>query len=103
MIVTQRFTPQFLLEQSSRIHIDARETNRCLGKPEDRPSAMVGVLINQAFTFPEMISVDLVDQNGEIAEGCMRVAYPCRPPHYHICGGYGHTVILCAREGLGPW
>lgn len=37
-----------------------------LGKPNDRTSTMLKVLADQAFTLPEVISVDLIGYHGEV-------------------------------------
>lgn len=51
----------------------------CLGKPNYRPSAMVGVIVKYDFDFPKSLSIKVADPNGNVTDRHVRVAYPCKP------------------------
>lgn len=61
-----------------------------LGRPHNRPSTLVGVLISSVFQFPETISVIAINRRGEMREKSIRVKYPCKPLYCYSCGGFGY-------------
>lgn len=61
-----------------------------LGKPNYRPSMIVGVIINNNFKFPEMLTIDFLHEQGVAFERKIRIAYPCKLLFCIKCNGSGH-------------
>lgn len=63
-----------------------------LGKPFNCPSALVGVIVSKDFKFPETITIETVNSQGNKSRRVIRITYPCIPTCCQSCQGFGHTT-----------
>lgn len=61
-----------------------------LGKPYNRLSVMVGMIVAQNFGFPKQNSIIVVNVRGQEEVHWIKVAYLCKPEYYPACEGFGH-------------
>lgn len=62
-----------------------------LGKANNRPSAMIGVVVRKNFTFPKTLTINTNDKDGRRSKRVVKVTYPCKPLLCQSCQGFGHS------------